>query len=368
MLKPYNYSLSGQLQNSLLTSPVQAQLSFTHTANSQSFVNTYNTGISRLLRLTDKAKILTQKRLSADPSYTLGRGIGVKLAWEYEKLDFQLGGRGSEKWMQPHKDELISKGRISGAEGHHAQNVADHPTKQSNPNNIKFYKNRESHLNQGHGGNFHNESDMPMIDRPKMVKNTRNKSIVKNELRGVGIAAIIGFGTTATMSYIIELSKNGVSYETFKEATTTATINGMVGAGLGVGTYLIHRGIGLATDYAVKKFGVQLSEQALKGVKGGVAGGLLIASTSVYEYWKLRKGGYCIQDSLIETGKQSAIPTVTLALSLYGGPVGKTIGIVTTLGYMVYSVYYEFMNQKLADELVKLQLELLYDKISRRCL
>lgn len=357
MLNPYNYSISGHLQNNLLASPMQAHLSSHYAANTNSLIHTYNDGITRLLRLSDKARMLTQQRLAADPNYTLGRGIGVKLAWEYEKLDFKLGGRGSEKWMSPHKEEILTTGKISGAEGHHAQNVADHPVEQSNPFNIKFYKNREDHLNKGHGGDFHNESDMPMIDRHKMVKNTKNKSVVKNEFKGAGIAAIIGFGTAATISYIIELSKNGISYETFKNATRTAFINGAIGAGFGTGSYLVYRGIELAADYAIKKMGIKLSEHALKGVKGSVAGGVLIAGTSVYGYLQLRKEGYSVQDSLIETGKQAAFPTVTLVLSICGGPIGITISTISTLGYMGYSI---FMDSKLAKEIIILQLELLY--------
>lgn len=63
--------------------------------------------------------------------------------------------------------------------------------------------------------------------------------------------------------------------------------------------------LSLAADYAIKKMGIKLSEHALKGVKGSVAGGVLIAGTSVYGYLQLRKEGYSVQDSLIETGKQA---------------------------------------------------------------
>lgn len=366
-IKPYRQNLSKQLHSNLLTSPMQAQISFHVAANTYSTLQTYTEGITRLMRLTEKARMLTQQRLAVDPNYTFGRGIGVKLAWEYEKLDFKLGGKGSESWMSGYKDEILQTGKVSGAEGHHAQNVADHPMEQSNPNNIKFYKNKEDHLNYGHGGDFHNESDMPMIDRPKMVKNTKDKTIAKNELKGVGIAAIIGMGTSVTMSYIIELSKNGISYESIKEATKVAAVNGLIGAGLGAGSYLLYRGIEIAVDYAIRKLAIQLSERALKGVKGGIPGGILIAGTSVYGYMQLRKEGYSIQDSLIETGKQSAYPTATLALSLcFPGPIGVGIGIVSTLGYMGYSIFEEYCNQKLKEELLILQLNLMIIKMSQK--
>ena len=356
MSKPYN--ISELLENNLLTSPIQAHLSLHCAAKTNSLIHTYNKGITRLQGLSDKARTLTRQRLEADPNYTFGRGIGVKLAWEYEKLDLELGGKGSEEWMYSHKEEILTTGKVRGAQGHHAKNVANHPQEQSNPHNIKFYKNGENHRNQGHGGDFRNESNMPMIDRDKMVKNTKNKSIIKNELKGIRDAAIIGFAISATMSYIIELYRNDISYENFKDATRTATINGAKGAFLGIGSYTVYRGVDLAVEFIIKKIAVKAPDNVLKGVKGGVAGGILITGTSLYEYLQLRKEGYNHQDSLIETGKQAAFPTVTLILSLCG-PIGFTFGIFLTFGYMGYSFY---TDSKLAKDLTRLQLELLYKK------
>ena len=362
--QPYNYSLSGQLQNNLIASPIHAQMSSYVAARTQNVIQTHASGLGRLMRLTEKARLLTQQRLAADPNYTLGRGIGVKLAWEYEKLDFQLGGRGSEKWMSSHKEEILHEGKVVGAEGHHRQNVADHPVEQSNPNNIKFYKNKEDHLNQGHGGDFHNESDMPMVDRPKIVTKTRNKTIVKNELKGAGIAAIIGFGTAASMSMIIELSKNGVSYESLKEASKLAIQNGAMGAGFGAFSYAIYRGVEVAVDSVISKYAISLSEKGLKGVKGGIAGGLIILGSSTYSYIQMRNEGYSVQDSILETGKQATFPVATLAASLYfGGPIGAGIGAVSTLGYMGYSLLVDYLDKKFMEELLIFQLEFFYNKM-----
>ncbi len=358
IIQPYNFNLAGRLQSNLVTSPIHAQMSSHVASNTLAFNTDFNQKYNHINMLSERGVMRTQQRLMSNPNYRGGRGIGVKNAWRYEQFDMEMGGSGSGgSWMFTKKDEIVTTGKAKGAEGHHAQNVADHPLEQSNPDNIIFFKDRKDHLQKGHGGDFHNESDMPMIDRKRMVRNTNTKRIIKNEIKGVGIAAIIGFGTTATMSYIIELSKNGISYETFKNASRTAAINGTIGAGFGIGSYLVYRGVELVADYAIKKMGIQLSEGALKGIKGGVAGGILIAGTSAYGYWQLRNEGYSVQDSLIETGIQSIFPTVTLALSLYGGPIGLTIGTVSTLGYMGYSL---FMDNKIAKELILLQLELLY--------
>lgn len=361
-LQPYSYKLSGHLQTNLLASPMQAQLSSHIAANTQTVIHTYTEGITRLSRLTEKARLLTQQRLAANPDYTFGRGIGVKLAWEYEKLDFQLGGKGSEKWMSKYKDEIIKTGKVSGAEGHHAQNVANHPIEQSNPNNIKFYQNREDHLNQGHGGDFHNESDMQMIDRRKKVTDTKNNTIKNNELMGVGIAALIGLGTAASMTLIIELSKNGISFKSLKEASKLALLSGAYGAGMGTVSYGIYRLAELAVDYSMKKGAIQLSGHALKGLKAGIAGGVLIAGTSTYGYLQLRKEGYSVQDSLIETCKQASLPTVSLALGFLPPPFGPILSVGSAIGLIGYSIYSEYLESRVAEDILIYQLELLYLK------
>lgn len=353
-----------QLHNSLLASPMQAQVSTHVAANTHSVVQTYIEGISRLTRLTNKAQILTQQRLAANPNYTLGRGVGVRLAWGYEKLDLQLGGSGSEKWMSAYKDEILHTGKVGGAEGHHTQNVANHPFEQANPDNIKFYQNREEHLMKGHGGDFHNESDMPMIDRQKMVRQTKTKKIVKNEVAGLGMAAIVGFGMTVSISLVMELAKNGVSYDSVREASKLALQNGAIGAGIGIVSYSTYRLADIATDFALKKASVHLSKQAMKGVKGGVAGGFLIAGTSVYGYLQLRKEGYSVQDSLIKTSKQAVLQTTTLALSLLPPPFGPIFAVGSFVGFMGYSILAGYWDSKENEEILHLQLQLLFVKAS----
>ena len=365
LFQPYNYSLSGQLQNNLIVSPIQAHTSSYCAAQTSNFNTEFNTGFSRLSRLSENGMIRTQQRLAADPTYKGGRSIGVKNAWRWEKFDVQMGGGGSENWMAAYKDEILETGKIKGAQGHHARNVAHHPEDQANSNNIIIYRDEKEHRIKGHNGDFHNESDMPMVDRQKMVRRTNTKRVVKNETIGAGIAAIIGFGTAASMSMIIELSKNGVSYESLKEASKLAIQNGFMGAGFGTVSYAIYRGVEVAVDYTIKKYAIQLSEKGLKGVKGGVAGGLIIAGTSIYNYVQMRNEGYSVQDSLFETGKQAAYPTATLALSLYfSGPIGVGIGILSTLGYMGYCYLNEHWDQKLMEELLILQLDLMIERLS----
>ena len=102
---------------------------------------------------------MANRALAADPNFRGSRSKGVKLAWKYEKADIEMGGKGSANWNENQRQEILENGKVRGAEGHHQRNVADHPEDQADPNNIKYYKSREEHLQEGHGGDFKNESD-----------------------------------------------------------------------------------------------------------------------------------------------------------------------------------------------------------------
>lgn len=129
-----------------------------------------------------------------------------------------MGGSGSANWNKSQQQEILENGSIRGAEGHHQRNVADHPYDQANPDNIKFYESRQEHLQNGHNGDWRNESDAPMIDKDEMLRHTNRKRVIGNELKGVGIAAIIGFATGASIGFIVTLAQNGLSPESFKLA------------------------------------------------------------------------------------------------------------------------------------------------------
>lgn len=119
--------------------------------------------------------------LKQDATYQGARGDGVSLAWKYEKADVQMGGKGSANWNKAERNEIIEKSRVRGAEGHHQKNVSNHLEEQANPDNIKFYKTKEEHLQGGHQGKWSNETDAPLIDKNKMLEDTNRRRVVKQE-------------------------------------------------------------------------------------------------------------------------------------------------------------------------------------------
>ena len=72
-------------------------------------------------------------------------------------------GKGTRKWTKEQKAELLEKGKVKGFQGHHINNVKDHPELAGNPDNIEFLT-RKEHLDR-HGGNFRNETHGKLLNR-----------------------------------------------------------------------------------------------------------------------------------------------------------------------------------------------------------
>ena len=81
------------------------------------------------------------------------RSRGVALAWKEEKALVEATGRGTRDWTAAEIAELLSKGKVSGYQGHHINSALYSPTLASNPNNIIFYS-AADHLSIGHAGNY----------------------------------------------------------------------------------------------------------------------------------------------------------------------------------------------------------------------
>lgn len=109
-------------------------------------------------------KEAAKKAAAAKQAEAKARRDAVRKAWKDEKALVAAGQRGSRNWTRAEKSELLKTGKVAGYEGHHINNVADHPNLAGNPDNIKFVNGRSEHLAE-HGGNFQNPTQGPLIDR-----------------------------------------------------------------------------------------------------------------------------------------------------------------------------------------------------------
>ena len=100
----------------------------------------------------DSAKAIKNARQSA-----------VRKAWKQEKEMVESIGQGTRDWSKKEMKELFENGKVKGYQGHHINNVKDHPSMAGDPNNIEFL-NKTEHLD-AHNGNYRNKTEGPLLDR-----------------------------------------------------------------------------------------------------------------------------------------------------------------------------------------------------------
>ena len=374
-----------------VTSGLNAQI-----AGLQNQISQYNSQLNGFLAsLNAERDALAQnlaEKLSLNPRFDGMRHDGVSLAWDYEAADIRMGGRGSENWTPAEQQEIlqnrpdvINKGRdvfggLEGAEGHHQQNVAHHPEQQANPDNIKFYRSKNEHLNKGHKGedgqkaNWKNESNEPMTDKNQMLEDTNQrrvdikdgeivqseKRIFRNELRGLGIAVAIGLGIGATIGFIVTLAQSGVTPESIRLAAIEGVKGGMEAGALAAVGYGVGRTVGEIATKAVsgmlENLGVVLTDNISKMIGMGVIGSLTITVFSAYQFIKLKRQGIATRDALIQVGKQALFSLSLLAVSIaaqgiWGGPAGIIVSVSIGIILISYTVATSAHQRQFAEKI-----------------
>ena len=121
--------------------------------------------IAKVGKISKDVKIIKTAINSTKASKSLAtlRRQAVRDAWKAEQQLVKKTGSGTRNWTKAEKAELLKTGKVKGYEGHHINNVKDHPEFAGNPNNIEFVK-RPEHLD-AHGGNFRNETHGELLNR-----------------------------------------------------------------------------------------------------------------------------------------------------------------------------------------------------------
>lgn len=335
--------------------------------------NNYNQQLNDYLTKLNDLRTIHQQELG---QYLKGNGThdaytyrqrAVDMAWKYEKADIEMGGRGSEHWNRQERQQILSDGRVQRAEGHHQQNVADHPTEQSNPDNIKFYRDKQQHLEEGHGGDFRNESDAPMTDKNQMLKDTNNRRLVGNELMGAGIAAVISFVAAFSISLIVAAAQDGITPETLK----SSTINGGNGAIIGTAGYAVGRvvdnNITPMLVNALEKTGLNVTPNIKVACTMAITGVAIITIVSTIQFIRLKRKGYATKDALKQVIKQAIKSLAVLALSvliqaLFGNVVALVVGLAIGVIFLIRTLWSIHEGKKLSEKIQQLTADLIYKK------
>lgn len=318
--------------------------------------NGYNAQINEYLKKLNKLRADDAQRYNLSSPNQAARNMGVKRAWMYEKADIEMGGSGSANWSAEEKAQILKHDSVRGAEGHHQQNVSDHPEQQANPDNIKFYKTKDEHLQDGHDGNWDNESNKPLTDKNKMLEKSNSKRVFKNELKGLGLAVAIGSAVGLTIGFITTLAQSGITPDTLKLATIEGLKSGAESGMLSAVGY----GIGEVTSQAIsgvlKNTGITIAENISKMVNMVVVGALTIVVFSTYQFIKLKLKGVATREALIQTGKQALFSLSLLAVSIavqgiWGGAaviiVSVSIGFIMITYSIVDAVHQRHFAEKI---------------------
>lgn len=101
--------------------------------------------------------------VSSSRNLSKSRRAAEKDAWAQERALVEQTGKGSRQWTDAEKAELLNNGKISGYEGHHINNVKNHPELARDPNNIDFLD-RSEHFD-AHQRNWKKETTGPLVER-----------------------------------------------------------------------------------------------------------------------------------------------------------------------------------------------------------
>ncbi|MBQ4617916.1 MAG: hypothetical protein IJB27_06035 [Clostridia bacterium] len=113
--------------------------------------NTLTTAADTVDGLADTTRAVTK----TSNGVSSARRAAVRKAWKMEYNDVLSGGSGiSRQWTDLEKAELLSRGKVSGYNGHHMYSVNKYPKLAGDPTNIQFLT-RAEHL-LAHEGNWKN--------------------------------------------------------------------------------------------------------------------------------------------------------------------------------------------------------------------
>lgn len=331
--------------------------------------NGYNAQLNEYLTKFNTLRAGDAQRYNLSSPNQAARNMGVKRAWMYEKADIEMGGSGSANWSAEEKAQILKHDSVRGAEGHHQQNVSDHPEQQANPDNIKFYKTKDEHLQDGHDGNWDNESNKPLTDKNKMLEKSNSKRVFKNELKGLGLAVAIGSAVGLTIGFITTLAQSGITPDTLKLATIEGLKSGAESGILSAAGYGIGRTASQAISGVLKNAGITITENISKMVNMGVVGALTIVVFSTYQFIKLKLKGVATREALIQTGKQALFSLSLLAVSIaaqgiWGGAAGIIVSVSIGVIMITYSVADAVHQRHFAEKIRIYTIEKCYPSFS----
>lgn len=74
--------------------------------------NSFNIQLNDYLTKLNAEKAAVALKYDLSKPNTLARQEAVRIAWEYEKADIEMGGSGSADWSESQKSEILKNGKV----------------------------------------------------------------------------------------------------------------------------------------------------------------------------------------------------------------------------------------------------------------
>jgi hypothetical protein len=101
-------------------------------------------------------------------SIAAARRNAVKEAWRLERELIIRTGKGTRKWSNKRKAEIVKTGKAKGFYGHHINSVSARPDLAGNPDNIRFVTFKEHFAL--HKFNWRNKTRGKLLNRRALLK------------------------------------------------------------------------------------------------------------------------------------------------------------------------------------------------------
>lgn len=355
--------------NLIITNMFAMPLQSSNTFGTINTTNAYNEQFDKIFTSLNEKRQELQARVSSLPTGDDSlRNSGVSMAWKYEQAEILMGGNGYADWSDTQRQEILDRGRVRGAEGHHINSVSEHPPQQANPDNIKFMKNKDEHL-AAHNGDWKNPTDGDLIDRNSRLEDLNNKSVLKNELTGIELAAAIGLGIGFTIGVVTTLAKQGVSVKSVMEAAGVGFKTGVESSALAIINHSLVREIGEAattalTQVAIERFGFAMTQNLVKMCNMAVIGAVSSVVFSTWVFIKLKWKGHTTSFALKQASKTLGYSLGVLFISLVAqGIWGGHTGLIISIGIGVSMVLYQFVKMQLDKQFYENIRHFIIDKL-----
>ena len=252
--------------------------------------------------------------------------------------------------------KYLEQNYIERPEYHHRESVSSDPSKQSTADNIDTlnttaHDQKHTHINENGEEriNYQKPVKEAPLNRNKELVDANSKRVLRNELKGLGLAVAIGAGVGFTIGFITSLAQSGITPDSIKNATASGAKGGLESGIMSAIGYGIGRTIGEIATQAITRviqnIGITITENVVKMVSMGVVGTLTITVFSAYQFIKLKAQGVSTKEALIQTGKQALFSLSILAVSIAAqGIWGGAAGIIVSVGIGIVMITYSVVD------------------------